>query len=36
MPPRNTWDNINRFIIALVVLGLSVAAAFGWVWGFGI
>lgn len=34
MPPK-TSDSILRFLIALTIIGLSVAAAFGWIWGFG-
>lgn len=33
--PRSTSDRIIRFLIALTIVGLSVAAAFGWIWGFG-
>ncbi len=30
----NFRDDCTRFLIALVILALSLAAAFGWIWGF--
>lgn len=33
MPPKTT-DRILEFLIALVIMGVSIAAAFGKIWGF--